>query len=187
MRKASDHTTQQLQDAEVLYMKNENLVYFVLNRSFFDRRFDEDIQQIGRMGLWKACLTYDPAAQFKLSSLACMCIKNEILAEIRKEKTEKRNEPPTVSLSSALQARDKDVATLTVNDLVSGGLNVDFVDHEEIFKGLTNGERQAVYLMSAGYTAKEIAAMTGRSAKGVKQSSHTGKQKIQRNTGWKNA
>lgn len=72
-----------------LYEKNEKLVYSSIKRYFPEYYLDEDIQQIGRMGLWLACLKWDPK-KGALSTLADLCIHNEILSYFRKN-SRKRN------------------------------------------------------------------------------------------------
>lgn len=61
---------------------NENLVYFVINKSFRGLRRDEDIKQAGRIGLWRACLTFDEAKS-SFSTYTVQCIHHEIAKELR--------------------------------------------------------------------------------------------------------
>lgn len=49
-------TTKEIEQAII---SNEKLIYFVINRYYPDFIEDEDIIQSGRIGLWKACISYD--------------------------------------------------------------------------------------------------------------------------------
>lgn len=71
-------------DAERLYRENEKLVHGALRRYFPKLAFDEDIQQIARIGLWKACLSYqEDRACF--STAAYKFIANEVRMELRRK------------------------------------------------------------------------------------------------------
>lgn len=77
-------------DAERLYLENEKLIYGALYQYFPALAFDEDIQQIARIGLWKACLNYD-ADKSCFSTAAYKFIKTEVLQELRKKATPRQN------------------------------------------------------------------------------------------------
>lgn len=71
-------------DAERLYRENKKLVHGALQRYFPTLAFDEDIQQIARIGLWKACLSYqEDRARF--STAAYKFIANEVRMELRRK------------------------------------------------------------------------------------------------------
>ena len=83
---------------EELYLKNEALVCHVLNKKFPMNRFDDDFQQIARLGLWKACLRYDETKS-KFSTYAVPAIENEIKMELRK----KSRKPIEISLDDLIR------------------------------------------------------------------------------------
>lgn len=184
MRITLDHTPRQLQEAEALYLKNERLVHFVLSRSFYDKLQDEDTQQIGRIGLWRACLTFVRTGKSKFSTYACKCIKNEILMQVRKNMAKKRDMPVPVSLNAPVPWIAQDRFASTVGEIVSGSPDVDFVDLDELLAGLTKGERRAICLTAAGFSQKEIAAITGGTPGSVGSMCSHGKWKIKQNLGW---
>ena len=80
---------------EELFIENKNLIYQVLKTCFPMYYFDEDIRQIGAIGLWKACKRYDLHVS-KFSKYACLFIKNEILHHLRIQNAKRRhlNIPP---------------------------------------------------------------------------------------------
>ena len=71
-------------DKEEMFINNMNLVYHVLNKNYSYLAHDEDIIQEGMIGLWKACLHYDPLKS-EFSTFAYKCILNSIRYELRKQ------------------------------------------------------------------------------------------------------
>lgn len=69
---------------EELFAKNEKLAYKVAHKmKLHIPGYDqEDIFQVAKLGLWKACLTYDPN-KAKFSTYAHTCIKRELLMVYR--------------------------------------------------------------------------------------------------------
>lgn len=65
-------------------MENIKLVYFVCNKFKNCGIEYEDLVSIGTYGLLKAQKTFN--RNFKFSTYACICIRNEILCAIRNEK-----------------------------------------------------------------------------------------------------
>lgn len=70
------------QEIERAVVDHQKLVRFAINRYFPDLREDEDIFQVGWIGLWKACISYD-SSKSKFSTFAVKCIINEIRIELR--------------------------------------------------------------------------------------------------------
>lgn len=69
------------QETEQAVVDNQKLVHFAINRYFPGFHDDEDIFQVGWIGLWKACIGYD-SSRSKFSTYAVRCIINEIRAEL---------------------------------------------------------------------------------------------------------
>ena len=122
---------------EELYFKNEALVYHVLNKKFPMSRFDDDFQQIARLGLWKACLRYDETKS-KFSTYAVPAIENEIKMELRKMS----RKPIEVSLEALVKDTDENSETLTVSGMLIGEQDVGFVDTIWVDKELTDRQKE---------------------------------------------
>lgn len=80
-----------MNDIDILFKNNEKLVYFVINKYFYnlpkDSSYDiDDWKQIGFVGLLKACKTYKENFKTTFSTYAIPVIRNEILQTIRKIK-----------------------------------------------------------------------------------------------------
>lgn len=75
---------------EELFNDNNKLVHHVIHNKFqglqtyIPGHEYEDIVQIGNIGLWKACKTFDFNKNIKFSTYAIKIITNEILMAIRK-------------------------------------------------------------------------------------------------------
>ena len=79
-------------NAEELFNKNNKLVHYVIHEKFqgfqtiIPGHEYEDIVQVGNIGLWKACISFDESKKISFSTYAIKCIINEILLSLRKEK-----------------------------------------------------------------------------------------------------
>lgn len=71
-------------------LENKKLVYFIINKYYPERRNDEDIIQVGMIGLWKAIELFDESKGYKFSTFATTVIRNAIKQELRSEKTDSR-------------------------------------------------------------------------------------------------
>lgn len=142
--------------AEELYLANENLVYHVLKKYFPDKLFDEDIQQIGRMELWKACISFDPE-RGKFSSYACPCIRNAIAMELRSRKRTKRKGGENdihISFDAPIKKVKNDQIRLA--DTIPGDLDVGFFDLEGFWESLTKKEREIANELMLGKNQTQI-------------------------------
>lgn len=56
--------------AEALFHKNKDFAYFYLHKYLPSKAFDEDIQQVALLAVWKACLHFDPEIGTSFTALA---------------------------------------------------------------------------------------------------------------------
>lgn len=147
--------------AEELYLANENLVYHILRKYFSNKFFDEDLQQIGKMALWKACLRFD-SERGKFSSYACICIHNGITMELRNRKCVKRQgEENDIQISFDAPVRKSESEKIRVADTVPGDPDVNFCDFEGLWKSLTDKEQNVARELFLGKEQKQIAKDLG--------------------------
>ena len=146
-------------DAEQLYRENEKLVHGALQRYFPTLAFDEDIQQIARIGLWKACLSYqEDRARF--STAAYKFIANEVRMELRKRCRKGKNS--TISLNSVLQGLGTDgMDELDIMGVVAGSNDIDWCDAAAFWESLTERQRFIVKARLAGSVDTAIAEELG--------------------------
>lgn len=126
--------------AEELYLANEKLVYHVIKRYFTEKLHDEDIEQVGRLGLWKACQTYD-SDESRFSTYACNCIRNTISMELRKSSATKRNSQDYILISFDQPVKTPGVEAMTVAEVIPGDMDVGFTDWDGFWNSLTPRER----------------------------------------------
>lgn len=91
---------------EELIKNNEKLVYLVLKKLNLYDQLDE-YYDIGIIGLCNAARIYDKSKKSKFSTLACTCIKNSILCEIRNNK--KKIYMNSLSLDAPIDANHDDI------------------------------------------------------------------------------
>lgn len=140
---------------------NEKLVYFVINRYFPDFREDEDIIQIGRIGLWKACVSHDDTKS-KFSTFAVRCIMNEIKMELR-DRVRQWKLGEVASMDETL-VFDKDGNPVTLSHIIPDPTNgYCSVDYDISFLGQKLSERdmEVFRLSMYGFTANEIGRAFG--------------------------
>ena len=141
---------------EELYFENEALVYHVLHKKFPMSRFDDDFQQIARLGLWKACLRYDEN-KGKFSTYAVPAIENEIKMELRK----KSRKPIELSLDDLIRDTSDDADGLTIFGICMGDQDVGFVDTIWADKELTERQKRILSLLYNGMVQDDIAREIG--------------------------
>lgn len=137
---------------EELYFENEALVYHVLHKKFPMSRFDDDFQQIARLGLWKACLRYDET-KGKFSTYAVPAIENEIKMELRKMSRK--------PIETSLDALIMDTSGLTISEICMGEQNIGFIDTIWVDKELTDRQKRILSLLYDGMVQADIAREIG--------------------------
>lgn len=148
--------------AEELYSENEPLVFHILKRYFPDKLSDEDYQQIGRMGLWKACSSYNSDIS-KFSTYACHCIYNEVTMELRKTSAKRLGgNYILLSLSQPID-KDDDGHERLVSDLIVGDEDVHYVDFKCFWEALSDIERLIFKCLESGMTRAQMTEQTGLS------------------------
>ena len=145
---------------EELYLANEKLVHYVLNKHFFHKQLDEDYKQIARIGLWNACLKYNPDIG-SFSSFACQCIMNEIKMDIRKASSSCRNGQDYIFMSIDQPIKSLDASDVNVSDLVVGESNEGFLDLDGYWKCLTQKEKSVIVGLIDGKNQTQIAKDIG--------------------------
>lgn len=120
---------------EKIVLENDKLVYAVCKNISNKYLFEEDLLQIGRIGLIKAANTFDEKRGYKFSTYACQIIKNEIFMYFRKDK--RHND--TISINAQITAIDTENITLEdilVSDLTADGNMLLFDEINTLYKNL---------------------------------------------------
>lgn len=111
-----------------LVLNNQKLVYYVIKQMHLYHKL-EDYFDVGLIGLCKAAQTFKPENNSKFSTYACICIRNNILMEIRNEK--RQCDTYAISFSSIIKSsKNQD---LTLEDMLSDyELENDILNREEL-------------------------------------------------------
>lgn len=141
---------------------NMNLVYFVIHQKFPRYIADEDLVQVGMVGLCKAANVWDEN-KGSFSNFAVNCIYNTICKEFR----DRNRQITTYSLD--YNYSDSDGEPITLGDMLVGDLDVDWFDISELYDLLTEKERVIVDMKRTGLTQREIAKTLGISQQSVRK------------------
>lgn len=149
------------QKVEQAIIDNEKLIYLVIKRHFPNFYNDEDVIQVGRIGLWKACVGYDSSIS-KFSTYAYKCILNEIRGEVRNQ-MKAQMFGDVASLDEPLYF-DKDGSAITLAHIIPGH-NDDYcmVDYDlSPLKGkLSKQDIEVLKLRLYGFSTTEIGKVFG--------------------------
>ena len=101
------------------------------------------------MGLWKACLKFDPKRGLKLSTFAYRCMRNELLMYLRKDEYSKqtRNNVTMLSLNAEMEGGDSFLDILGCADFTEDSIRK--IDAELLLESLP--ERQTRILKMRYY------------------------------------
>jgi len=141
------------------FEEHKNLVYFTIHKYYPWLAGDEDIVQLGYIGLWKAIETYD-ISNSKFSTYAVKCIKDEILQHIKKLQALKRK--------TDIEAESYDALPLGVQKPDNDYEMVEY-DFNNLKKHLKPKHFDIFMLYVNGYTLREIANMYGVSYQFIQQ------------------
>lgn len=152
-------------DIENLIKENKGLIYFVINRRFPSLVGDEDIFQVGMIGLWNALKNFDESKNAKFSHFAFVCIEHEIQTELRLRCKETKHLGSFISLDESLYKSD-DGEDLTLKTTLSDPnnpysemeCNLDFLEgkisdrHLEVLKKQIAGDTPTEIAREYGFT-----------------------------------
>lgn len=142
---------------EALVIEHMNLVYSVIHKLFPKYIHDEDIVQIGRLGLCEAAERWDESKS-QFTTYAWTVIANHIRMEFRRRNADKK----TCSLSNPIVS-DGESDILTYEDVIQGDDDVAFCDEDGYYAILTARERALADQLRIGKTVPEVAVMWGYS------------------------
>jgi RNA polymerase sigma factor (sigma-70 family) len=144
---------------EELFLANEKLVYQALKKYYPKIYFDEDLQQIARIGLWKACQTYNQDLSM-FSTYAMHCIYNELIMHFRYNGNPRRSNPngAPISLSEPV---GKDGEETSIEEIITGTTDIGYVDFDGFWKSLTEEEKHIVVKKMNGKPQKQIGKELG--------------------------
>lgn len=151
------------QKALALFMQYERLVGKVWNdkfRWFVEEK--EDLMQCGKLGLWKACITYNENKETKLMSYAYRCISNEMGMYIRKELKHWKN-------STSYIVKLEDGTTKNVLELIENGQYEQMLAQAEFSIIVKNAKyKDDLEKMYEGHTFSEISRQKGLTREAIR-------------------
>lgn len=169
--------------ASELFFRYEPIIKSIASNYFVPGADSDDVEQEGRMGLFKAMLNYDAERSNKFRPFALMCIRQQILTAM-KTAHRKKNTPLNsyISLDKPVDEHE-DESRLPVSD--ENNPEAIFIDRESretmdyiIDTSLNDSERQILNYYIKGCTYKEIADIIGKNAKAVDNAIQSIKRKL---------
>lgn len=143
-------------DKSKLVTDNINLVYYVLHKYYPYSTTDEDLIQAGMVGLCVATERYNEELG-KFSVYAVKGIRNYMNLELKNRKKFANQ----VSLSTEVKLGEGEDGAITLEDILPGDEDIDFVDYDAYLDKLTETEKQVVELRQLGYTFLDISKKLG--------------------------
>lgn len=156
-------------EALELYNNNVKLTTYVAKKWFasYPHLYDEILSE-ARIGLWKACKTFDKSQGFAFATYAIRVISNEIGCFMRRQKKYLN----MVSLDSFIEGADE---TVTLMDSLGyehdfdGKLNAKSIiaklNNYPVLKRLVTGEKQKDVAKSVGLSQAQISRIYRRERK----------------------
>ena len=142
-------------ELEQLFEESTRLAYSVLWKNYPEFAADEDLNQEALLGLWRACLTYDPKkAQFPTYAYAC------ILNQVRMAMRHQAKQPPTVSLETSISEQDGVTLEDTLEEL-DPSLDDGFIDLKSFLRELSPRDQLLVQCRLEGLSQKQTAERLG--------------------------
>lgn len=142
-------------EREALIISHLDFVHYVIWKYYpgYGRNDEEDIYQIGCLGLVKAANSYDPN-KYEFTTYAGTCIHNEIGMHLRNTSRKNKN-IKMVSFCDEINPGQ------TIEDIIVGNDGIDTFDLDPFIKKLTKLERDYVVLAIRGYNKTDIAREMG--------------------------
>lgn len=171
------------QEQEVMLENNLKLVFYVLIKRFPTYAYNEDIYQIGCIGLWQAVKGYkDSVGAF--SSFACACIYNQVAMALRKQR--KSNDYSFISFDEPLfEGSDLSVSDSIVD--VSSEIEFTNIEYSDTKKNvikainrLNSTEQRVLNLSMSGMNQGDIAKIMSSSQPNISRSLSSARAKLKR-------
>lgn len=151
--------TDRKETPEQRYRRNEPLVIAFMQKHFPKLSWDEDYLQTARMGLWEACLCFDPDRGLRFSTLAYVVMRNKVIKQIRRDRRPARYGITVISLNEKLEEQAE---TGDTNLLMDDGDFTDAADARldlmKMFSLVTREERELFVRIICGDITRRDAA-----------------------------
>lgn len=149
---------------EQMLLSNQGPIGVAMKRIGINRN-DEDLEQVGMIGLFKALRTFDFKKKIGFATYAVIVIENELRQELKRENRYAKL-LVAFSLDDTFSAQED--SEVTYADMIAGDRDVEHecicgVSIQEITKSLSEVERKILALRILGKNQRYIANQTGLS------------------------
>lgn len=170
----------------VLIEKYEKVIYSFLHKDYpAIRYYDDDLVQIGRIGLWKGIKFFDGLPKEEQTEQRLLqCCFNGVKYSFWKEfglRMAKKRQPPNGQNSSFDFIVDGEKTKKS--DIAIGDIDVDWCDFSGFINSLTPRQKEIVDLLYKGYGPKEIGEIIGLTMNSVCRQKKTIRKKFEKYIG----
>jgi len=155
------------EDQQRLAQENLPLVrwYLKTKMKYIPRGEYDDFFQIGAYGLCKAAVTFEPEAERRFSTYATICIANEVLMHLRKErKREEERFAPRLEATAPGHRQSDDTLADCIADIEDVESAMRLIELRQILKRCAKEREGKILVMyMRGYDQKTIARRFGMS------------------------
>ena len=154
--------------------KNLSLVYFVINTYYPRFKQNEDIFQLGLIGLWKALQTFDKTKNIKFNTYTARCIRNEINTELERMNAQKRQldrEGMCISLNTLL-SDSEDSSEEWIQNIQSVSIESNplyLLQLDELYKEQDDRTKFIIHSKLQGHQTKHIAKQLNVSGQTIRR------------------
>lgn len=145
------------EEQKKLVEDNHNLIYFMIHKYNLDI---EEYYDIFALSLCKAAINYDISKGYTFSTYALSAMKGDYCHNIRKSKAQRRT-GTCVSINEVVYDNNGDGSSITLEDMLSNGLDAFDESISLDFTKLSDRLRRILWLSYSGYTQNEIADIFG--------------------------
>ena len=150
---------------------NRGLVAYTISRYYPQYQYDDDIIQLGNIGLWQAILKHNPD-RGTFATLATTCIKHEIDRHFQFLNTQMRKADVCsldgMKMNGHNKNGDGSESDVSLYRFIAGDADVNWFDSEAILKRLDDKNRFILAKLAKGYNRNEIARELGLTAEAVR-------------------
>ena len=166
-----------------LFLRYEPIIKSIASNYFVPGGDSDDVEQEGRMGLFKAMLNYSSERSDRFRPFALMCIKQQILTAM-KTASRKKNTPLNsyISLDKPVNEHQDESGFALSDENNPEAILIDRESREImdyiIDTSLNDNERKILNYYIKGYTYKEIACKTEKTVKAIDNAIQSIKRKL---------
>jgi len=172
--------TEEKEAFDIILKEYTSFIYTIANKYYLPGGSPEDVFQEGLIGLHEAVMKFDPALSYSFEKYASFCIRNSILASLKKA-TQKRQKILNESTSIFEGSGDESTSKILVDENFESSLVLRMVLETFLnasIGSLSASEYKVLVAKIAGYSTEEIINLFNLSRKQVENAVFRARNKL---------